>query len=385
MGAQPCVQLLIFQATPFCNINCSYCYLPNRAATERISPAIVNKAARSILQAGWVGRRISVVWHAGEPLTVGPEHLEKLMDACAPLQSISLVQHCIQTNATLIDERFCHMFARHNARIGVSIDGPRDLHDRHRLTRSGKGTFEAAMRGVGKLRQFGIGFDAICVLSAHSLDRAEEIYEFFASLGASTIGFNVDEIEGTNLTSSMESERFFERLSAFWDTMLRLHFERRAFRLREADGLVELLRYGKIREEGGNQQLDPFSIVTVGVDGSVGTFSPELLGQRNSRYCDFSIGNIFTDSFTDMVRGERMRTMQAEIEAGIQRCASTCSYFELCGGGAPSNKISEHGTFDVAETRYCRATKVVIIDSLLKLTRPYVGNDPVISPGAIGR
>jgi uncharacterized protein len=156
------------------------------------------------------------------------------------------------------------------------------------------------LRGIGVLRQSGIAFDVICVLTSHSLDCAEEIYEFFASIGASTVGFNVDEIEGTNRSSSMDGERFFEKLSTFWDTMLQLHFRRRAFRLREADSLVESLRHGGVRSEGGNQQLDPFAIVTIGVDGSVGTFSPELLGQRNLRFGDFSIGNICAESFSEI-------------------------------------------------------------------------------------
>jgi uncharacterized protein len=79
------VDLLVFQTTPFCNIDCSYCYLPNRLAKERIPPSVVAKSAQSMVDAGWVRNGISVVWHAGEPLAVGPEYLERLIDACAPL------------------------------------------------------------------------------------------------------------------------------------------------------------------------------------------------------------------------------------------------------------------------------------------------------------
>lgn len=63
--------------------------------------------------------------------------------------------------------------------------------------------------------------------------------------------------------------------------------------------------------------------------------------------------------------------MKEEIDAGVDRCCQECSYYQLCGGGAPSNKIAEHGTFDSAETKYCRATNIVLVDSLLKAVKPY--------------
>jgi uncharacterized protein len=363
------VRLLIFQTTPFCNIDCSYCYLPDRQVKTRIEPRIVSKAAQSVIDAGWTGDRISVVWHAGEPLVVGPEYLERLIDACAPLHRATRVQHCVQTNGMLISDRFCDLFSKRYVRVGVSIDGPRDLHDRHRVSRTGAGTFDAVMRGISTLREYGIAFDVICVVTSHSLSHAEELYEFFTNLGASTVGFNVDELEGVNRSSSMNTPGFFEALSVFWDSMLCTHFERRAFRLREADDLLDGIRYGKLGIRSNLAQ--PFAIVTVAVDGSVGTFSPELLGQRNPRYGNFAIGNIRSESMSQMACGSRFLAMKEEIDAGVQRCSQVCSYFQVCGGGAPSNKIAEHGTFNITETKYCRATKMVLVDSLLKAAKPY--------------
>lgn len=370
MISVPRVELLIFQTTPFCNIDCRYCYLPNRKAKQRISPLTVSIAARQVAEAGWFGDRMSVVWHAGEPLAVGREHLERLVDACAPLQKVTNIQHSVQTNATLLDKEFCDFFKRKRIRIGVSIDGPRDIHDRYRVTRAGKGTFDAVMRGIDRLRESEMDFSVICVLTSDSLDRAEEMYEFFHSIGASSVGFNVDELEGTNLSTSMDTDGYFERLSAFWDTMFRIHFERRAFQLREADTLVEAIRYGE-PESANSQQVNPFAIITVGVDGSIGTFSPELLGQQDRRYGNFSIGNIISQGLREITANPRFQAMKAEIEAGVRRCSEECSYYELCGGGAPSNKIAERGAFDVTETKYCRSTKKVVVDSMLRVGSLY--------------
>ena len=204
------IQLLIFQATPFCNIDCKYCYLPNRSNTARIDPDLVRQTCEKVANSGFYQDSISVVWHAGEPLTVGPAYLSKLFDMCDPLASVAprLTQH-LQTNAMLIDGDFCDLFLESNARIGVSIDGPAHLHNRYRVGRNGNGSHEATMRGISMLRDRGIPFDVICVITSHSLEFAAEIYEFFSDIGAQSVGFNVDEIEGANSSSSMESIDYF--------------------------------------------------------------------------------------------------------------------------------------------------------------------------------
>ena len=166
----PHVELLIFQTTQFCNINRTYCYLPDRQSHSRISPSVVSTTAQRLVDAGWIGDQISVVWHAGEPLVVGPDYLGRLIDSCAPLhRARGTVQQCVQTNAMLISDRFCALFIEKNVRVGVSIDGPRDLHDRHRMSRNGSGTFDAVCRGIDKLRTFNIPFHVICVLTSESL------------------------------------------------------------------------------------------------------------------------------------------------------------------------------------------------------------------------
>jgi radical SAM protein with 4Fe4S-binding SPASM domain len=103
----------------------------------------------------------------------------------------------------------------------------------------------------------------------------------------------------------------------------------------------------------------------VSVDGSVGTFSPELLGQRHPRYADFSIGNIVSDRVDQILDNSRYIEMKSEIESGVKKCAAECSYFELCGGGAPSNKLFEHGTFSSSKTKFCRATKMTVVDAII--------------------
>jgi len=156
---EPALQtrLLILQPTPFCNIDCSYCYLPDRGDRSRMTVETVAAVAQRLLEDGLLGPELSVVWHAGEPLAAPPDFYEAAFGVLQQaLGAHSELTHCIQTNATLIDERWCELFLRHGVKIGVSIDGPAALHDRHRRTRGGRGTHAQVMRGVALLRRHGI-------------------------------------------------------------------------------------------------------------------------------------------------------------------------------------------------------------------------------------
>jgi uncharacterized protein len=232
------------------------------------------------------------------------------------------------------------------------------------MTRNKMGTFDAVMKGIDLLKEHNLNFSVICVLTSRSLDMAEELYFFFEDLGASSVGFNIDEIEGTNRRSSMDSLDFADKIRDFWRALFKVHFARHSFRLREADGLVQMLRHGS-PEITYNHQVDPLAILVVSVQGEVGTFSPELLGQNNVEFDNFSIGNIQTDSLADIIAGERYVRLKNEIEIGVNNCAQTCSYFEVCGGGPPSNKVFELGTFRGTETKYCRAAIMSVTDALV--------------------
>jgi uncharacterized protein len=115
--------------------------------------------------------------------------------------------------------------------------------------------------------------------------------------------------------------------------------------------------------------------VSVDVEGNYSTFSPELLTMSHPRYGHFTFGNIHRDPVVSILDSSHFRWVHREIEAGLGRCRTTCEYFGLCGGGAPSNKAFENETFDSAETTYCRLAKKAVIDVVL----PTIENELEIS------
>ena len=119
------IELLILQPTPFCNLNCSYCYLPDRKDTRRMSEATLDEALRAVFASGLVAEDFTVVWHAGEPLVMPVEFYARARELTRTYGADRVrVRHSFQTNATLIDDAWCRFFALPDVAVGVSVDGP---------------------------------------------------------------------------------------------------------------------------------------------------------------------------------------------------------------------------------------------------------------------
>jgi uncharacterized protein len=114
-----------------------------------------------------------------------------------------------------------------------------------------------------------------------------------------------------------------------------------------------------------NQLVEPFAITSMDWAGNISTFSPELLGLKNSNYENFFLGNINRDLLVDLPRRPNFTRMLADIQAGVEMCRERCEYFSVCGGGEPVNKLAENGSFASTETTYCRLTKMRATDLVL--------------------
>jgi uncharacterized protein len=340
---------------------------------------VLAAALDRVVESGIVGRELTIIWHAGEPLVLRPEwyaHAMDVLDARIP-KSVD-VTYSIQTNAMLIDDDWCRFIREHpRLQIGVSVDGPAVLHDARRKTRSGKGTLAQALRGISKLREHEIPFHAITVLTYASLEFPDELHEFYEENGIGRVGFNVEEIEGSYTKSSLLARDAERRYRAFMRRFLDLVDEHHGLPVvREMDMAFGLMQTAHAGEGIRDQQNAAWTIVSVGVDGGFTTFSPELIGVESADYGDFVVGNVLRDSFADAAASPRFLKLEEDINAGVEACRASCKYFEFCGGGAPANKYFENGTMRSTETLYCRLTKKALIDTC----REFIGSR--ITPAA---
>jgi uncharacterized protein len=370
--ATPAIGTVVLQPTPFCNIACKYCYLPQRGDTSRMSLDTVRAVFREVFASGWSQPWLTVIWHAGEPLVMPVDYYEAAFASIEALRPDGIeVRHAIQTNGMLIDTAWCELFKKWNVGIGVSIDGPRAIHDANRVTRTGRGTFDKTVAGIRLLRREQVPFHVISVLSTQGMAAPDDMLDFYREEGIEDVCFNVEESEGDHVSALFAGtdlqHGFREFLQRFW-TRSRQTSQIRF--LREIDGMLERI----LRPEGApfaNEQVEPMGMLNVDWQGNVSTFSPELLGLKNAAYNDFLIGNIHVDSLERMLHSEAMRAMSRDIAEGVERCREECPYFSVCGGGSPVNKLTENGSFNSTRTVFCdlvhRVPTDLILDALDRL------------------
>jgi uncharacterized protein len=346
---------VVMQPTTLCNLDCRYCYLPHRAVDRRMSRAVAEAVAVDANR--WAAtQRFSVIWHGGEPMAAGREHLAVLIEPFAD----EVEQH-IQTNATLIDDEWCEFFARHRIRVSVSIDGPAE-HNELRVDRGHHPAYRRIAGGIEALRRNGMPFSALCVVSDPRPSLAKGLYDFFLELGCEVLAINIEEREGVNQRANQHAP---QRVRAFWAELVAAWREEPRIHLREVEWSLRYLAAVLDGTEGDllPRQLDP--IPTVGHDGSVLLLSPELAGFAHPDYGDFSSGNVLRTPLAQLLRAPEETGWIREFVSGVEACRVQCPYFGFCGGGHAANRFFEHGRFDGTETEHCRNSKIHLLEGVL--------------------
>lgn len=363
------ISLVILQATSFCNLNCDYCYLPDRQSKKVFNLDLIEPIFKNIFSSPLLKDNFAVCWHAGEPLAVPISFYEQAIAKINQVaeqynhQNIHFDQD-LQTNATLINQAWCDLFIKHDFQLSVSLDGPDFIHDAHRKTRKGLGTHAGTMRGIKQLQKNNLDFFTIAVLTKESLDHPEEMFNFFWDNGITEVGFNVEEVIGINRSSSLKGSemeaRFRNFMSEFWDLVVQKNGE---FKLREFEEVCGVIYSGGRFDQ--NELNTPFSVINIDTQGNFCTFDPELLGAKAQKYGDFILGNILHDTFESVCYTEKFQHLYGDVNAGVDMCRSTCEYFGLCAGGSVSNKCWENGTARSSETMACKYYPRIVTDMIL--------------------
>lgn len=359
------LQLLVLQGSPFCNLDCRYCYLPDRQNKARMGFDTLRAVLQNVLASRMVGDELTLVWHAGEPLALPIDfYREAFAVVDAVNQGRVRITHSVQTNGTTLNDAWCQFLQRHDVRVGVSIDGPAALHDANRVDRRGKGSHERVMRGVRLLQQHDISFHVISVVTRAAMAVPDAMFDFYVDSGIRSVGFNVEEQEGANTADTIGGA---EVEAAYREFLVRIQQRNEAaghpLVVREFEAMAGAVRFASI--EHRSQDNEAFRILSVDWQGNCSTWSPELLGQRHASYGELTLGNLVHESLDALPLREPFRGLHAAIEAGVERCRQGCEFFALCGGGCPSNKLAERGTFDATVTAHCRLTKQVLADVVL--------------------
>jgi uncharacterized protein len=349
--------VVMIQPTTLCNLDCAYCYLPQRKKRREVTREICAAVAEDIRnqQAPW---RVAVLWHGGEPTTISAQRFRDLLDPFESLRQDGGIHHVIQTNGTLVDDEWCRLLVEYDFRVGLSIDGPAWMNER-RLNLAGQPTFDRAMAGYHALAAARLDIHVICVVTPDTIDHTDELLAFLDDHNFEAIAFNIEEREGVNTTRPLVTQ---EEARGFWRKVIRhARTTSGATPFRELGPVI-----GYLRGDTEFGQRDPTP--TVAYNGDVTLLSPELAGITAPEHDDFVVGNVLQSSIRDMIR--RGADYTRAFERGLDTCQRECSFWHVCYGGYASNRWAEHGRFDSSETAYCRNSRQAVVLAALDEAHP---------------
>ncbi len=179
-----------------CNMRCSYCYYldkgvvtyDNALGAEVMSDALLKEYIAQYIEANDV-EVVTFCWHGGEPLLAGLPFYEKAMKYQRRYAKDKKIENNIQTNGLLINDEWCRFFKSNNFLVGISIDGPEDVHDAYRVNVGGGVTFKKVMGAIERMARHGVEFNTLSVVNDKCAGRGVEIYNFFKSIGSRYMQF----------------------------------------------------------------------------------------------------------------------------------------------------------------------------------------------------
>jgi uncharacterized protein len=359
--APPAFHLLAKPSGATCNIDCTYCFFLSKEALyprekHRMSEDTLETYIRQLLESHRTPE-VVVAWQGGEPTLMKVAFFRRAVELVErhrrPGQTI---QHTFQTNGLLLDDEWCAFFREHRFLVGLSVDGPRELHDTYRLDRRQQGTFDRVMRGWQYLRAHGVDFNILCTVNAANQAHGRTIYRFFRDeLGAQWIQF-IPIIERAD-------EHTIDLANLGWSAkkgQKRLLYTQAGDRVTERS--VDGLQYGRflvdvfeewIRHDVGRVFVQLFDVTLEAYFGRhrlcihapTCGYGPALEYNGDLYSCDhyvepdYLLGNIHETHMMDLVASaEQRRFGEAKRDTLTAQCRR-CEVRPLCNGGCPKDRF----------------------------------------------
>jgi len=301
---------------------------------------------------------VTFAGQGGEPTLMGMDFFERVMYYQGKYTKPGMrVQNALQTNGTLLDEEWCRFFKKHDFLIGISVDGPQELHDAYRVNKGGAGSFKQVMRGWRLLKEFGVEYNVLCTIHAANQDHPLALYRFFRDeletqfiqfipivertttqlLPLANIGWRADKggerplytQTGSKITKrSVNAEKYGAFLIAIFDEW--------------------------VRHDVGNVFVQMFDVALgawLGQPGGLCVFAPtcgralalehngDLFSCDHYVEPDYLLGNIQSGHMLELVSSDKQRQFGEAKLTSLPRYCRRCEVRFACHGGCPKNRF----------------------------------------------
>ncbi|MCE1198552.1 MAG: anaerobic sulfatase maturase [Marinilabiliales bacterium] len=367
---RPLTSVLIKPSGPDCNLDCTYCFYLNKASLfpesdiHRMSDQVQEELIRQVMQQS--GREVSFSWQGGEPALMGIDFYKRAIELERKYGDGKVVGNGFQTNGTLLNAEWAAFFKQHDWLIGLSLDGPEEIHDHYRLNKGGHKTWKIVEQNARMLLDAGVAVNAMCCITAHSAKYPEVLYNYYKGLGLTWMQF-IPVVERDPEDASRVAP-FSLTAGQYGDFLVKL------FDLWMAD-FVDGKPTTSIRH------FESLFYAYVGMEPPECTLQKEcgsyLVIEHNGNVysCDFFVegkhrlGNLRHDKLINMLNSPKQDEF-GKAKAILPRKCRFCPWLGKCFGGCTKDRIKDPQ--DLRQPRFCEAYRQFFLhadDAMQELAR----------------
>jgi uncharacterized protein len=341
----PAFHLLAKPTGAVCNLGCKYCFFLSKenlypGSSFRMSDDLLEEYIRQYVQSQHIPEA-TISWQGGEPMLMGLDFFRRSVEYVDKYKEPGMkIQYTMQTNGTLLDDEWCKFFRDNGFLVGLSLDGPRELHDAYRVDKGGNPTFDRVIRGLRLMQEHAVQFNILACVHAANADHPREVYRFFRDeAGAEFVQF-IAIVERDNETGFQEGNRVTDRSVGA-----------------EQYGSFLISVFDEwVRHDVGRVFVQIFDVslaAWVGEPPGLCIFSPTCgnalaLEHNGDLYsCDhfvepgYLLGNIMEQPMIDLAASEKQRRFGLDKLNTLPLYCQKCSVRFACHGGCPKNRFIE--------------------------------------------
>lgn len=333
-----------------CNLDCSYCYYRDKAdiygnAMPRMSEELLETYIKQYIR-GASQQNISFCWHGGEPLMAGLPFFRKAMELQKKYAGDKVIENTLQTNGILVNEEWCAFFKENNFLVGLSLDGPEEVHDAFRRDCGGAPTFARVMKAVEMFARTGVEFNILSTVNRCSEGRGAEVYRFLRSLnrymqflpvveyvkerpGKRPLIVSPDEEDAVEAPWSVSAAGYGRFMCDVFDEWVKRDV---------GNCFVQLFDVTLANWCGVQPSLCAFGEVCG--DGMVVEHNGDVFSCDHFVYPEYRLGNIATGNLVDMYRSEEQQAFGRDKREALPMECKRCNYYFLCHGECPKHRFA---------------------------------------------